>query len=422
MARRAFPDSGVVKILVASINFAPDHSGIGVYSTDFPKFLVERGEEVTMVTGFSYYPAWRKRPEDRGRLFATETWKGIRVLRGYLFVPRRVTTAARLWHEATFCFFAALNFLRAGRHDAVVVFSPPFLLGLVGKIFSVLWRCPLVVNVQDLPLDAATSLGMVGRGWFSRTVSALERMLYRGADQVATISRGMVDALRAKGVAADKLALVPNWIAVKGECSASGEFRRAHPEAEGKFLVAYAGNLGVKQGVDCLLCLAKAVERDRRFHFFLIGDGADKPRLLAMADELCLENTSFLPLLGPANYRAMLTDVDVVFLAQKRGAGDNFFPSKLLGVMAQGKPMLVAADPASELARAVEDWKCGRVESPEDIPKLSQRLEELAVDTELRALLGQNGRREVEAFEREKVLNDWRDQIRQLAEKRQKRA
>jgi glycosyltransferase involved in cell wall biosynthesis len=62
------------------------------------------------------------------------------------------------------------------------------------------------------------------------------------------------------------------------------------------------------------------------------------------------------------------------------------------------------------------------VESPEDIPKLSQRLEELAVDTELRALLGQNGRREVEAFEREKVLNDWRDQIRQLAEKRQKRA
>jgi glycosyltransferase involved in cell wall biosynthesis len=62
------------------------------------------------------------------------------------------------------------------------------------------------------------------------------------------------------------------------------------------------------------------------------------------------------------------------------------------------------------------------VESPEDIPKLSQRLEELAVDTELRALLGQNGRREVEEFGREKVLNDWWDQIRQLAEKRQKRA
>jgi glycosyltransferase involved in cell wall biosynthesis len=70
----------------------------------------------------------------------------------------------------------------------------------------------------------------------------------------------------------------------------------------------------------------------------------------------------------------------------------------------------------------VEDWKCGRVESPEDIPKLSQRLEELAVDTKLRSLLGQNGRREVEAFEREKVLADWRDRIRRLAEKARKLA
>jgi colanic acid biosynthesis glycosyl transferase WcaI len=311
--------------------------------------------------------------------------------------------------------------LRAGRHDAVVVFSPPFLLGWVGKIFATLWQCPLVVNVQDLPLDAATSLGMVGRGWFSRTVSALERMVYRGADQVATISRGMVNALRTKGVATEKLALVPNWIAVSRECPASGDFRRVHPEAEEKFLVAYAGNLGVKQGMDCLLRLAKAVERDGRFHFFLIGDGADKPRLLAMTDELRLENTTFLQLLGPEDYRAMLADVDVVFVAQKRGAGDNFFPSKLLGVMAQSKPMLVAADPAGELARAVEEWNCGRVVSPDDIPGLAQRLKELASDTQLRGLLGRNGRREVMAFGRGKVLEDWRDRIHRLADGSQKK-
>jgi colanic acid biosynthesis glycosyl transferase WcaI len=411
-----------VKILVASINFAPDHSGIGVYSTDFPKFLAERGDEVTMVTGFSYYPAWRKLPVDRGRLFATETWNGIRVLRGYLFVPRRVTTAARLWHEATFCFFAALNFLRAGRQDAVVVFSPPFLLGLVGNFFATLWGCPLVVNVQDLPLDAATSLGMVGRGWFSRTVSALERMVYRMADQVATISKGMVESLRAKGVAGEKLALVPNWINVPGVRDVpSGKFRSRHSGCEGKFLVAYAGNLGVKQGVDCLLRLAKAVEDDGRFHFFLIGDGADKARLLAIAGELRLRNTSFLDLLGPDDYRAMLADVDVVFVAQRRGAGDHFFPSKLLGVMAQSKPMLVAADPASELSRAVEMWKCGRVASPDDISALAERLRELAADGAGRCRLGENGRCAVLAFDRGKVLEDWRDRIRKLVERSGKR-
>jgi colanic acid biosynthesis glycosyl transferase WcaI len=405
-----------VKILVASINFAPDHSGIGVYSTDFPKFLAEQGDEVTVVTGFSYYPAWRKLPEDRRRLFATETWNGIRVLRGYLFVPRRVTTAARLWHEATFCFFAALNFLRAGRQEAVVVFSPPFLLGLVGKFFAMLWRCPLVVNVQDLPLDAATSLGMVGRGWFSRMVSALERWVYRSAELVASLSEGMLGSLAGKGVRRDRLELVPNWIAVSDDRPAPGNFRRSHAGTEGRFLVAYAGNLGVKQGVDCLLRLAKEVEENAEFRFFLIGDGSDKPRLARIAEELRLSNAVFLPLLGPEDYRAMLADVDVVFVAQKRGAGDNFFPSKLLGVMNQSKPLLVAADVGSELARSVRKWQCGLVADPEDVVSLAAHLSELAADGALRRTLGENGRREVEAFDRGRVLGAWRERIRLLAD------
>jgi colanic acid biosynthesis glycosyl transferase WcaI len=410
-----------VKILVASINFAPDHSGIGVYSTDFPKFLAEQGDEVTMVTGFSYYPAWKKRPEDRGRFFAEERWNGIRVLRGWLFVPGRVSTPARLWHEASFCFFAALNFLRAGRHEAVAVFSPPFLLGLVGKFFALLWRCPLVLNVQDLPLDAATSLGMVKRGWFSRLVSALERRVYRSADLVVSLSEGMLESLAAKGVRREKLEMVPNWIQLADDCLAPGKFIAAHPEAEGKFLVTYAGNLGVKQGVDCLLRLAKAVEQDGRYHFFLIGDGADKPRLLRIAEELNLRNASFLPLLAPEDYRAMLVDVDVVFVAQKRVAGDSFFPSKLLGVMNQAKPLLVAAEPGSELACSVRKWKCGLVAEPEDILSQKLHLENFAADEALGRGLGGNGRREVEAFDRGKVLSDWRERIRRLVDDAMKR-
>ncbi len=410
-----------MKILVASINFAPDHSGIGVYSTDFPKFLAESSDEVTMVTGFSYYPAWKKRPEDRGRFFAEERWNGIRIFRGWLFVPSRVSTLARFWHEASFCFFAALNFLRAGRHEAVVVFSPPFLLGLVGKIFAAVWRCPLVLNVQDLPLNAATSLGMLRRGWFSRLAAALEQRVYRSADLVASLSEGMLESLAAKGVLQEKLALVPNWIAVSKDCPEPGHFQAAHPVADGKFLIAYAGNLGAKQGVDCLLHLAKAVEQDGRFHFFLIGDGADKPRLLRIAEELHLRNTTFLPLLDPAQYRAMLADVDVVFVAQKRVAGNNFFPSKLLGVMNQSKALLVAAHPESELAVSVRKWECGRVADPDDVAALALHLGELAYEAETRQMLGENGRREVEAFDRGKVLSDWRERIQRLVKGNGKR-
>ena len=400
-----------MKVLIASINFAPDHSGIGVYSTDFPIYLAERGKSVTMVTGFSYYPAWRKLPEDRGRLFATETYRGVRVLRGYLYVPRKVSTLARLVHEATFCLFAFLNCLRAGRQDVVVVFTPPFVLGLVGRVVAWLWRCPLVINAQDLPLDAAAALGMVKPGLFSRVLGWLERMIYRSADDVVTISSGMRDILLAKGVATDKCGIVPNWIKIGPRPEESGGFFGDFPVSSGRFRVGYAGNLGIKQGVESLLKLAKALEGDDRFWFFVFGDGADKDRLLGVAEKLKLTNLTFGPLLDPSAYGRMLAEVDVVFVGQRSGAGNNFFPSKLLGLMAQAKPLLVSADPDSELSQSVRKWQCGSVAAFEDTDSLARNLSELAADECTLRLLGSNGAEAVKAFERGKVLADWRERI-----------
>ena len=393
-----------MRVLVASINFAPDHSGIGVYSTDLPIYLAERGERVTMVTGFSYYPAWRKLPEDRGRLFATEAYRGVRVLRGYLYVPSTVSTLARLVHEATFCLFTFLNCLRAGRQDVVVVFTPPFLLGLVGRVVAWLWRCPLVINVQDLPLDAAAALGMVKAGLFSRVLGWLERMIYRSADDVVTISNGMRDILIAKGVATNKCGIVPNWIKIDPASQEVGGFFGEFPAGNGRFRVSYAGNLGIKQGVDSLLKLAKALEGNERFWFFVFGDGADRARLLGIAEELKLTNLTFGPLLDPSAYGRMLAEVDLVFVAQRSGAGNNFFPSKLLGLMAQAKPLLVSADPDSELSQSVRKWQCAAVAAFDDTDSLARKLSELAADELSLRLLGSNGAEAVMSFERGKVL------------------
>lgn len=175
------------KILVSSINFAPDHAGIGVYSTDWPIYLAEQGYDVRMVTGFPYYPQWKKRTEDAGRMFARETYRGVRVWRGYLYVPAKVSAVRRMWHELSFCLVATLNFVRAGRPDAIVVFTPPFLLGMVGVLMKALWRRPLIINVQDLPMDAAIALRMVRPGLLARVVYAVESWIYRRADLVATI-------------------------------------------------------------------------------------------------------------------------------------------------------------------------------------------------------------------------------------------
>lgn len=407
------------KILVTSINFAPDHAGIGVYSTDFPLYLAEGGDAVTMVTGFPYYPQWRKRPEDFGRLFQRETYHGVKVRRGYLHVPKKSSALRRLWHEFTFCFFAGLNMLRAGRHDAIVVFSPPFFLGFVGLFFKWLWRCPLVINVQDLPLDAALALGMIKPGLASRIMTGLEGWIYRRADLMITISPTMMDSLRRKGVREAQLALVPNWIDVAAYAGQrkTGAFLASHPVAQGKFTVAYAGNLGIKQGVDLLLRLAAEFRTATDLHFFIIGDGADRVRLEGIAAELALPNLTFLPFMKPPEYRAMLAEVDLMFVAQRSGAGDNFFPSKLLGLMAQSKPLLVAADVHSELGRVIAASGCGALSPYEDLPAMVRNLTHLKSNPAALAEIGRRGHESVQQFDRATVLGNWRQRILALIKK-----
>lgn len=359
-----------------------------------------------MISGFPYYPSWRKRTEDRRRFFHREKYKGIDLFRGYLYVPKKVTTIKRIFHEFTFSFFALLNFVRIKRPDIIVVFTPPILLGAVALLFKCIWRCPLVINVQDIPLDAAMQLGMVRRGAFMRIALWLEVQICKKCDFVTTISSGMRASLEQKGVDSRKIGIIPNWIDVAAatKIGPKGSFLGSHPQAQGKFIAIYAGNIGKKQGVDILLRLAESMIADTAFHFFVIGDGADKPRLLALAHRLSLNNVTFLSFLERERYREMLRDIDVVFVAQRGGVGNIFFPSKILGIMAQAKPMLVAADLHSELAITVGKAECGLVCGYDDIVSMRSLLLRMHAEPELLRRFGENGSKHVLMYDRAVVL------------------
>src|SRR5215510_13531405 len=96
-------------IALVTINFAPECTGIGVYSSGLAEYLGERGYKVVVHTAFPYYPHWRKRAEDRGKLFREE-WRGeVRVRRTYLFVPLRPNALKRILHELSFALTATLS-------------------------------------------------------------------------------------------------------------------------------------------------------------------------------------------------------------------------------------------------------------------------------------------------------------------------
>ena len=397
-----------MRVVVWGINYAPEFTGIAPHSVALCEFLHERGHDVEMVTSFPYYPTWQKRPEDRGRLYRTDIVNGVPVHRCWHFVPGRVSALKRIAHEGTFVFTSALRALFLRRPDVYVVVSPPLLLGTAAWLVGKLKRAGFVFHVQDMQPDAAVGLGMLKQSWFTRALYGLEAFAYRHAARVSGITQGMLKTFRGKGVPETKLVYFPNAIDLRADPAPShrGEFRKRHGFAGDEVLAVYAGNLGVKQGLGVLLETAELL-RGQPIRFLICGDGAQREALAARAAEMKLPNFSMLPLQAGPDYRALLVDADICFITQQAGAGNSFFPSKLLGLLAESKPVVTVASPECELALAVREGNFG-VNVPPDQPReLAAVLEALAQDPQRLAEYGAAGRRFVEKFEKTRVMENF---------------
>jgi colanic acid biosynthesis glycosyl transferase WcaI len=256
--------------------------------------------------------------------------------------------------------------------------------------------------------DAAVGLGMLKAGWFTRALYWLESFAYRQATRVSGITQGMLKSFCAKGVPEWKLVYFPNAIALHEAAApaARGEFRRRHGMSEQEFLAIYAGNLGVKQGLDVLLETAPLL-RDPRIRILICGDGAQRATLAQRVRELNLPNVTLLPLQAGADYRALLVEADVCFITQQAGAGNSFFPSKLLGLLAESKPVVTVAAPECELALSLVEGNFGANVPPGHPRELAALLDSLAQDPARLAGYGAAGRRYVEQFEKSRVMENF---------------
>ncbi|HEX7515926.1 MAG TPA: WcaI family glycosyltransferase [Chthoniobacterales bacterium] len=404
-----------MRAIVWGINYAPEFTGIAPHNVALCEFLSASGDEVLMVTGFPYYPSWEKRPEDCGQVYRTDQINGVLVHRCWQFVPTRVSALKRIFHEASFVFTSTLRALSLPRADVYVLVSPPLLLGVAGWLVGKIKSAPFVFHVQDMQPDAAVGLGMLKASWFTRALYALESFAYRHAARVSGITHGMLKSFHGKGVPESKLVYFPNAIALNDAAPppACGEFRSRHGFAPEEFLAIYAGNLGVKQGLDVLLETAPLL-RDPRIRILICGDGAQRESLAQRVRELKLPSISMLPLQAGRDYRALLVDADVCFITQQVGAGNSFFPSKLLGLLAESKPVVTVAAPECELALSLAEGKFGENVPPGHAQKLADLLEVLAQDPQRLADYGAAGRRYVEQFDKSCVFQSFAEELKSL--------
>jgi glycosyltransferase involved in cell wall biosynthesis len=256
----------------------------------------------------------------------------------------------------------------------------------------------LVHEIHDLwPLSPIELGGMSTRHPFIRLCQAAEDFACRHADVVVSMLPRVHEHLREHGLDLRKLHIVPNGVLtdewdvpadpLAGELAAHIE--RAH--ASGRLVLGYAGAHGPANALDSLLDAA-AMLKGEPFEFVLVGDGAERERLLQRVEHEGLGNVRLFRPIPKRQIPALLARVDVAYIGLQRVPIFRFgiAPNKLMDYMMAGCAVLNAIDAGND---PVGESGCGvtvQAESPAAIVGGLRRLAALSADE--RRTMGLRGR------------------------------
>ena len=380
-----------------------------------------------MLTAFPYYPEWRKREADQGKLYEREKLQGVTVCRCWHYVPDKLTPLTQYLHELSFVATSTLRALFMPRANVYIVVSPSLFLGLGATLVRWLrWR-KIVFHVQDLQPDSALGLGTLKPGPAARALSMLEKWSYARASLVTGISQGMMTAFRTKGVRPEKTYLFANWVP-DGDATelptSPVSFRAAHGIEAEIPLIAYSDNLDLNQGLEVVVETAALVEKSAEakqpaLRWAICGEGSAKTALQEIIARTGCGGVRLYPLQPDDLNQALLREADVCLLMQPKGTGRYSFPSKLLSILQQGCAVLAVADESSELARVVREGAFGLVVAPGDAPALLEAVKKMAFAGRAQhRLWSTNGFAWVDQFRRSQVLEAFEQRLGELCKRR----
>jgi glycosyltransferase involved in cell wall biosynthesis len=248
---------------------------------------------------------------------------------------------------------------------------------------------PFVYEVRGLWEETRVANGTLTRAdaKYDHLVG-VEGFCARSADAVVTLGDGLKQALIERGVAAEKIFLVPNAVEAPEHQPTPSPALAASLGLTGRFVVSYLGSVSPLESLHVLVEAMREIRQRRRdIAVMIVGDGAALPSLRALAEQLgvadCVRFVGAVPHDDIRDYYAIS---DVVACTRGRDRVCSVVtPLKPYEAMAYVKPVIVSDIPA--LREMVIDGVTGRVVRPEDPSALARVIEELADDPgECRAL------------------------------------
>lgn len=344
----------IKNITFIGLNYAPEDTAIGLYSTQWVKYLTERGFKVSVITAFPYYPQWEINEEYRSKkTFLKEENNDIKIYRYKQYVPKSPTFIKRIIHLLDFTFGSLFNLYKLKKCDLVISVVPFTSSVFLGYIQKRRFKSKLWVHVQDFEFDAALQTGLSSNKKLSFSLLfKLEKWLFSKSDIVSTISQSMLNKLKQK--TKSELFYLPNWIDSK---IIDPKTHKTHRYLDlKKFKILYSGNIGNKQDWETFVQFCKDFEKEK-VHITVIGNGTKKGWLVDQINNI--SNVTYFPPVPYDELSDLLCSADLHLLFQKPNVIHTVMPSKVLGMMASAKPSIIIGNKESEVKTIIEASKGG---------------------------------------------------------------
>ena len=369
----------------------PDHSATSQVLWELSRRLARAGHEVAIITS-------RQRYEDPGAaLAAFERAQAVEISRVWSTRFGRGVLAGRALDYLTFFLGATGAVLRTvADGDIVVVMTDPPMLSAFAGPFARMRGARVVNWLQDVFPEIAVELGVRGfRGIAGRVARAVRNRSLIHAQMNVVIGERMATHLESQGVPASRIAVIHNW--ADGESltpidRSRNDLRKAWLPGE-KFVVGYSGNFGRAHEFATLLGCAERFRDDAGIVFLFVGGGQQHE---AMKDSIERRGLGHLFVFKPYQPHQQLSATlgipDVHWVSLRPELEGLIVPSKVYGILAAGRPVLMVGDPDGEIGRLVREAGCGVVVRVGDAEAFHRAILALRDDPVERARLGERAR------------------------------
>ena len=360
-----------MNVLLITQYFPPEIGAAASRWGDYTKILTEKGHKVTVLCEMPNYPQGYFYQGYKNKWYIKEIKSpSLVIIRSAAGANDRKSIIKKIIHYLIFMLSGIINVMKIKNYDFVIVSSPPLFTGMIGVFLQKFKSVPFWLDLRDIWPDSAMVLKQIKKNRIYFFGKKLESIIYNSATGFILSVPGFKNYIEKKYINQKHKPILPLINGVSNNFIKIVESKEIKPDK--RFTVLYSGNMGLAQGLETIIEVAKLVDK-YPIDFRLIGNGVCRDKLESKVKQIGLKNVVFHDSVNRSELIKWIKKSSVCLVPLINSPlFRTALPSKMSEYMACGRPVIVGIK--GEAEEFIKISKAGILVEPENSILLSKAI------------------------------------------------